>query len=125
MHEAQTGGVSTMTIDTWVSLAALLAVLLSLGGLILTQGRSLRSELKGDIARLDTKIDGFRSELKGDIAGLRTELKGDIAGLRAELKGDIARVRAELAVDIGRLDDRVYALAAGLRPQVEEAQSGQ
>ena len=102
-----------MTIDTWVSLAALLAVLLTLGGLILTQGRSLRSDLTGDIAQLDMKVDGLRTELKGDIAGLRTELTGDIAGLRKELKGDIAR-----------LDDRVYALAAGLRPQIEVAQSG-
>ena len=78
-----------MTIDTWVSLAALLAVLLTLGGLILAQGRSL-----------DAKIDGLRTELKGDIGRLRTELKGDI----------------------GRLDDRVYALASGLRPQIEDAQ---
>jgi hypothetical protein len=28
-----------------------------------------------------------------------------------------------LKTDIGRLDDRVYALAAGLRPAVERAQS--
>ena len=89
-----------MTIDTWVSLAALLAVLLTLGGLILAQGRSL-----------DAKIDGLRTELKGDIGRLRTELKGDIGRLRTELKGDI-----------GRLDDRVYALASGLRPQIEDAQ---
>jgi len=113
-----------MTIDTWVSLAALLAVLLTLGGLILTQGRSLRSDLTGDIAQLDMKVDGLRTELKGDIAGLRTELKGDIAGLRTELKGDIAGLRKELKGDIARLDDRVYALAAGLRPQIEVAQSG-
>lgn len=89
-----------MTIDTWVSLAALMAVLMTLGGLILTQGRSLRSDLTGDIARLDVKVDGLRTELKGDIDRLWKELKGDI----------------------GRLDDRVYALAAGLSPQIEQTQ---
>lgn len=97
-----------MTIDTWASLAALLAVLLTLGGLILTQGRSLRSEFKGDIGRLE-----------GTIAGLDTKIDGVRDQLREELHG----VRDELRSDIGRLDDRVYALAVGLRPQVEEAQS--
>lgn len=123
-----------MTIDTWVSLAALVGVLVTLGGLILAQGQSLRADLSGDIAQLDLKVDRFRTELKGDFAELRTELKGDIAGLRTELKGDITELRTELKGDIAGLrtelkgdirllDDRVYALAAGLRPRLEEAQA--
>ena len=125
-----------MTIDTWVSLAALAGVVLTLGGLMLGQTRSLRADLKADIARLEAKIDGnraegkgdnaaLRSELKADIAGLRDDLKADIAEIREELKGDIAGLREELKADIGRLDDRVYALAAGLRPQLGQAPSSQ
>ena len=96
-----------MTVNTWVSVGALLGVLVTLGGLVLAQGRSLgrtiielRTELKGDIGRLDGKVDGLRTELKADIAALRTELRADI----------------------GRLDDRVYALGVGLRLPIEEAQ---
>ena len=62
-------------------------------------------------------ISGLRLELKGDIGEFRTELKGDIGELRTELKGDIGELRTELA----KLDDRVYALAAGLAPRLEPA----
>ena len=54
------------------------------------------------------------------ISGLRLELKGDIGELRTELKGDIGELRTELA----KLDDRVYALAAGLAPRLEPAPGG-
>jgi hypothetical protein len=108
-----------MTIDTWVSLAALLGVAVSLGGLMVGQTRSVR----GDVACLDAKIDANRLEAKADLADVRDELKGEIAGLRTELKGEIAGLRTELKGDIGRLDDRVYALAAGLRPRIEESHS--
>ena len=125
-----------MTIDTWVSLAALAGVVLTLGGLMLGQTRSLRADLKADIARLEAKIDGnraegkgdsaaLRSELKTDIAGLRDELKAEVAGLRDELKAEVAGLRDDLKADIGRLDDRVYALAAGLRPQLGQAPPSQ
>jgi len=55
------------------------------------------------------------------IRGLRLELKGDIAESRAELKGELGALRAELKADIAKLDDRVYALAAGLAPRLEPA----
>lgn len=59
-----------------------------------------------------------RTELKDEIAEVRTELKADVAELRTELKADIAAVRADLKDGISRLDDRVYALAAGLAPRL-------
>ena len=114
-----------MTIDTWVSLAALAGVVLTLGGLMLGQTRSLRADLKADIARLEAKIDGNRAEGKGDSAALRSELKAEVAGLRDELKAEVAGLRDDLKADIGRLDDRVYALAAGLRPQLGQAPPSQ
>ena len=98
---AQTEGVMGLSLATWVSLIVLC-------GFGLTLLRTVRSGNN----RLHDEIALTRTELKGDMADLRTELKGDIADLRTELKGDIAR-----------LDDRVYALAVGLRPQVGEARA--
>ena len=88
----------TVGLETWVSIGTLLGVAVGLFVAIRTTGADLRKE-----------IGGLRTELKGDVGSLRTELKDDIAELRTELKGDIAK-----------LDDRVYALAAGLRPQLDE-----
>ncbi len=47
--------------------------------------------------------------LLGVAVGLFVAIRTTGADLRKELKGDIAK-----------LDDRVYALAAGLRPQLDE-----
>ena len=99
----------TVGLETWVSIGTLLGVAVGLFVAIRTTGADLRKE-----------IGGLRTELKGDIGSLRTELKDDIAELRTELKDDIAELRTELKGDIAKLDDRVYALAAGLRPQLDE-----
>jgi septal ring factor EnvC (AmiA/AmiB activator) len=118
----QNGGVF-VSLETWVSIGALLTVGLTLYATIRKTGRDVRSELKDDIAAVRTDLAATRTELKADIAAVRTEL----AATRTELKADIAVVRTELAAtrtelkaDIGRLDDRVYALAAGLRPTLDE-----
>jgi chromosome segregation ATPase len=97
---------------------------------------ALRSELKSDIGRLDTKIDSLRTELKGELSGqigaLRTELKSDIAtldtkvdSLRTELKSDIATLdtkidslRTELKSDIGTLDTKVDSLRTELKGDI-------
>ncbi len=97
-----------MTIDTWVSLATLIVALGTFCGFM--SRRSTKAE-----ERLRAEIAGLRGEVRSDSAGLRTELRSEIAGLRTELRSDIADVRA----DLKHLDDRVYALAAGLRPQLE------
>jgi hypothetical protein len=65
-----------MSLETWVSIGSLIAV----------------------AAGLFVAIRATGSDLRKEIATLRTELKGDIA----------------------RLDGRVYALAAGLRPMLDE-----
>lgn len=99
-----------VNLDTWVSIAVLLGVGLSL----MVYLRSFRAELKTDIAE-------FRTEVKTDIAELRTEVKRDIAELRVEFKDDLAGLRTELKGDILRLDERMYSLATGLRPVIENA----
>lgn len=58
--------------------------------------------------------------LLGVAVGLFVAIRTTGADLRTELKGDIAELRTELKGDIAKLDDRVYALAAGLRPQLDE-----
>jgi polyhydroxyalkanoate synthesis regulator phasin len=90
------------------------------------QVQDVRTELKGDIQRLDANIQDLRTELKGDIRrldaniqDLRTELKGDIRrldaniqDLRTELKGDIQEVRGEVQDLRGRIDGLVPKLVA-------------
>ena len=46
-----------MPLETWVSITTLLGVGLSLGGVQLATTRNLRTELKGDIAELQTVVD--------------------------------------------------------------------
>lgn len=115
-----------LSLDTWVSLAALAAALITMYGML---RRGARNDMKA-----------FRAEFTGDITELRTEVKGDITELRAGTEGSIARLegaiehldqrttrieeniiefRSEVKADITRLDDRVYALAVGLKPLVE------
>ena len=110
-----------MDLQTWVSLFAIVASFGSLYVMLRRELGSFRAELKRDIA-------GLRSEVKEDIAGLRSEVKEDIADLRSEVKEDITDARSEsraasvsLADRMNRLDDRVYLLATGLRPYLEQA----
>ena len=57
-----------MTIDTWVSVATLVGAVVTLGGVMVGQTRSLRLDLKGDIARLEATVEGNRAESKSAIA---------------------------------------------------------
>ena len=103
--------VIALSLDTWVSLAVLVT---GLAGLY----AALHREIRGSVGDL-------RTELKTDIADLRSELKTDIADLRTELKSDIAGARTEAKADFNRLDDRIFGLAAGLRPLTEAAERAQ
>ena len=93
-----------MSLDTWVSLAVLV------------------TGLSGLYAALHREIRDSASGLKADMRELRTGVKADMSELRTELKADIATVRTDLGAAINRLDDRVYALAAGLRPLTQSGE---
>ena len=69
----------------------------------------LRSQLKGDIGRLEGGIADLRSELKGDIAGLRSELKDNVG----RLEDGIADLRSELKDDTGALREGQVELREG------------
>lgn len=51
----------------------------------------------------------------GGVTGLYWALRHELKETRTELKGDVD----DLKRDIARLDDRVYALAAGLKPHLD------
>ncbi|MEG9227521.1 hypothetical protein [Aeromicrobium sp. Sec7.5] len=53
----ENGQVITVPLETWVSIGALIGVSLSLAGLILAAIRSLRTEIKSDIAQMRTVVD--------------------------------------------------------------------
>lgn len=97
-----------LSLDTWVSLIALCGF-----------GVTLFAAVRSGNSRLHDEMTAMRAELKGDMS----RLDGTVAELRTELKADIADVRTELKADLHHLDDRVYALAAGLRPLVEQAKA--
>ena len=46
---------------------------------------------------------------------------GAIAGMGAYLHADIRRVETRLEASIEKLDDRLYALATGLKPLIDDA----
>lgn len=71
-------------------------------------------------AFMDRKIDGLRTDVKTDIDALRADVKADLDGVRTELKTDLDAVRTELRGDISALNDKVFALAAGLKPRIEQ-----
>ena len=60
---------------------------------------ALRSEMLGEMAKLEGKVDAFRFELKGEIG----ELRGELGELRGELKGELAELRGELASQVPKL----------------------
>ncbi len=104
-----------MGLDVWVSIGTLIGTALVLFGALNASIRRLQRDLKADIGRLETELSAVRTGLKGDIDTLRTDVKNDIDTLRTELRTGIGRVDDRITV----LDDRVYALAAGLRPHLQ------
>ncbi len=107
-----------MTIDTWVSLATILVALGTFYGFMSRRFTRLEDRLRAEIRIVDVnlraEIRTVDVNLRGEIRTVDANLRGEIAELRAELRAEIAGVRA----DLKHLDDRVYALAAGLRPQL-------
>jgi hypothetical protein len=73
--------------------------------------------LSGFALFFDRKIEGLGRDLRGefgsDITGLRTELKTDIAALDHKID--------RLGARIDRVDDRVFALASGMKPLIKQA----
>lgn len=72
---------------------------------------ALRSELLGEMAKLEGKVDGIRFELKGEIGELRGELKGDIAEMRGELASQVPKLWAANVATMFGIAGLVLAIA--------------
>ena len=80
---------------------------------------STRSELKDTRAELKGDIQRVQQKLEGDIANVRVELKGDIANFHSELKGDIASTHSELKGDIVNVRSELKAARVELKGEIQ------
>lgn len=95
-----------MTLDTWVSFATLLA---ALSGFYW----ALRRDFDRRFAEVDRRFDQVDNRF--------TQVDDRISRLEKRVDDGFSELRTEIKADIHRLDDRVYALAAGLKPTLEQA----
>lgn len=100
------GGVVALSLDTWVSLAALAGSFSLLFGYL----RSERTERRRDMAQL-------RAAFTSDFTGLRTEIKSDVADLRTELKTEVGDLRRNVATLEERICDLNTSVTALLAPE--------
>jgi len=72
--------------------------------------------IRGDVAKLDAKVDETKAELKA-------EFKADIASLRSEIASDMKSLRADVASDMLRMEKDTRDQIVGLRRAVIEYHS--
>ena len=77
-------------------LIAIVAVGAALSGLILTSSRGLRQDMRQDMARLESRLDGkiggLESRLDGKIGGLESQI-GELRERMAHLEGLLEGLR--------------------------------
>ena len=91
--------------QTAVSIFSAVGVVLTLGGLMVTEHNSLRGEING----LRTEMIEGQSALRTEISGLRDDMREDQAALRAEMieiRGDVNEIRVILS-DMGERVARI------------------
>lgn len=102
-----------MDVDTWVSLAVLASMFAGLYAALRRDMGSLRTELKGDIAKVDERVstlDDKVSALDGRVIRLAERV--------VTLDGRMLRLEDRMT----RMDDRIFTLAVALKPLIEDAQ---
>jgi hypothetical protein len=74
----------------------------------------LKSELKGEIQRVEAKTDAqfaeLKSELKGEIQRVEAKTDAQFAELKSELKGEIQRVEAKTDHQLSEIKGQVSVL---------------
>ncbi|UGQ16747.1 Bdr family repetitive protein [Borrelia sp. RT5S] len=87
---------------------------------------TLSRDVKEGTSKLDGKIESVRSELRGDIGKLEDKIGkledkiGKLEGKIETVKGDIESVRSELRGDIGKLDDKIETVRSELLSELKE-----
>ena len=92
-----------------VSIFSAVGVVLTLGGLMVTEHNSLRGEING----LRTEMIEGQSALRTEISGLRSDMREDQAALRAEMmeiRGDVN----EISVILSDMGERVARIETRL-----------
>ena len=102
--------------QTAVSIFSAVGVVLTLGGLMVTEHNSLRGEINGlrtemieGQSSLRTEMIEGQSSLRTEISGLRDDMREDQAALRAEMieiRGDVNEIRVILS-DMGERVARI------------------
>ena len=102
--------------QTAVSIFSAVGVVLTLGGLMVTEHNSLRGEINGlrtemteGQSSLRTEMIEGQSSLRTEISGLRDDMREDQAVLRAEvmeIRGDVNEIRVILS-DMGERVARI------------------
>lgn len=102
--------------QTAVSIFSAVGVVLTLGGLMVTEHNSLRGEINGLRTEMIEGQNSLRTEmiegqgaLRTEISGLRSDMREDQAALRAEMmeiRGDVNEIRVILS-DMGERVARI------------------
>ncbi|MEX0428448.1 hypothetical protein AB3X52_12525, partial [Nocardioides sp. DS6] len=92
-----------MDLDTWVSIAALAAVLLSFYGL-----------LSRSIGQLSRRLDGMDQSL----GATRTSLEDKVGHVEATLRSDIVRLDEKVDATRVALEERIGSVEVGLRGEI-------
>ena len=102
--------------QTAVSIFSAVGVVLTLGGLMVTEHNSLRGEINGLRTEMIEGQSSLRTEmiegqgaLRTEISGLRSDMREDQAALRAEMmeiRGDVNEIRVILS-DMGERVARI------------------
>ena len=82
--------------QTAVSIFSAVGVVLTLGGLMVTEHNSLRSEINVLRADMTEGQTALRTDMMGGQAALRTDMMGGQAALRADMMGGQAALRADM-----------------------------
>jgi outer membrane murein-binding lipoprotein Lpp len=113
----ETGGVTNVPLETWVSIGSLLGVGLSIVLVMRVMFKDLGGRIDRVEMRLNARIDDVKAELSSRIDAVEANLTARINAVESSLT---ARIDG-LSTRVDKLDDRVYALAVGMKPLLERA----
>ena len=85
-----------MTTELISVMVAVLAVGVTLSGVILTGLRGIRGEMRALRGELRGEMDQLRQEFRGEMDQLRQEFRGEMDQLRQELRSELSELRGEL-----------------------------
>ena len=106
-----------MTTELISVMVAVLAVGVTLSGVILTGLRGIRGEMRDLRGELRGEMDQLRQELRGEMDQLRQELRSELSELRGELNEFRRDVEMRLST-VERQQAKLEGLLEGLREAV-------